>query len=562
MSKQTQLIITHGNSDLQLLVTTEDGQLFRALTNARETKEFHEWILAEQEQFELVELPQEAFSRDKEIKLMKWRDGSFSAEIKSAETTLSPALSNSGKMQLVLPKIAPVINDWLTAQQETTSNTPPANAMAAQLAGLLSQNKNQPIHSALVLSTKRENKPDEPLASFKYIQQYLVQQGVAEDDITELVYLNDGDERIEDKNKLIKNVISNRLETRIRHFYDFENNPQLAIVSIGGIPIIKEWLFEYCRLLAGKKVINLDKTENAIIGERELSKLDEIKIRRLCVEQIKRGALLHAYAMAAPFHSEPSAENWVKPLEAAADLINGNPIKEYASAPLPSLQKILKASHTANCLLVAIRVEHALLTNLWLDAVVSSVTFSEVALKDAIRNWAANEAIFFNENWGEITLTFQGDNLPPQILLTSESLKEKEKLGSYLVNLKGKTTGKIKIWGQVLSAPIIYELNNLVYGIGRNNGSLMIFRNIHAHNILSQQDIDKAIKSFMHSSYWAQHINIADNKPRPGDCFLSRPIVTETIQAIMNPDEVQPADLFNELLTELEKVLICPTIQF
>lgn len=564
MTQQTQLIITHGNSDLQLLLRTQEGELFRALTNAKDTKAFHQWILANPEEFELVELPEETFSRDQELKLTTWQNQHFSAEINNAETTLTPALNSSGKMQLVLPKIAPVINAWLTTQKEAAQTATPNNAMAAQLASLNLQSKAQPIHSVLVLSTNRHTKPDEPLASFTYIQKYFVNLGLKEEQITELVYLNDGDERIEDNNKLIKDSISNRLEKRLRQFYHQETNPQLAIVSIGGIPLIKDWLFEYGRLLAGKKVINLDKTENTLIGERQLSKLDEIKVRRQCLQQIQQGALLNAYALAAPFHNEPSAQKWVEPLEAAAALINGNPIKEQANAPLPALQQLLKAANAANCLLVAIRVEHALLTNLWFEALTNSITFLEAALNDGIQHWAKTHLKNYQPENNRRRMVF---NQPPaQILITSGAVKDEGR--HYFADTVGEQ--QVAAWAQTINLPSLIQLNTLLYTKGKfgkqpNNTSLIDFRNNHAHGMLSQKRLDNAIKMFMQSNYWAQGLDLPTQKPKPGNSFLSRPLVNQVLNEVLqNTTEKQlnAQHLYQQLLNQLEQILINPNTQF
>ena len=121
--------------------------------------------------------------------------------------------------------------------------------------------------------------------------------------------------------------------------------------------------------------MNLFKPERSQAGQQSHSPLDAVRVRRQCLALVRRGALLDAWAMATPFHHDPQATSWVRPLEQAAQLLNGNPVDSPAST-FPALQALLDAAKHAACLLVAIRVETALLNERWLEAINGSQTFS------------------------------------------------------------------------------------------------------------------------------------------------------------------------------------------
>lgn len=575
MTQSAQLILTHGISDLQILLRTPDNTLLRAVPEKKLVRRFHTWLLTQTDHAQVVPLPAELQDRNRsEATLTDFElDGRFTIitpnhEESSAQADLTPG----GQWQLVLPKISPVIQAWLkqkaaaSAQQQST-----AMAQALLSASHTAVGTSPPTNtlvSVLVLSTDRgEAETSEPIATTTYLQQWLCSIGQTQTPVQECVYLREGEnlERNEpqrkDKNTPVDTEKSRRIEQAVRTFYLGEKTP-LLLAHQGGLPQIKPLLDELVVMLAGSRAQNLFSTEHGAHGILPLTVIDELRTRRLCLEQVRRAALIEAQAMAAVFHSKEATRPWVQPLREAAQLLNGNPIGRKAC--LPALQTILNHSENAASLLVAIRVEVALQNEHWLDAINGSITFLEAAFHDSIGLWAKNnlkeyeprlrKMRFRQEPPRALTEFPQGEGSPALRLWKYSHPADL----TYQANVVGEAA--IKAWASVLDNPAINALRSSIFESQTYKGSsfrLSDYRNYNTHGVMSQPEIDQALARFMGANLWSQGSNTPASRPRPGNCFLSRPLVQNTLASLLG-SQVNAASLLQTLLVELEQRLIDP----
>lgn len=556
MKTPAQLVLTHGTTDLQVLVRDTNGRLWRAVPDKLIVRRFHEWLLEQAEQIDVVDLPPEVQRSDAEAPFTDWNEKTltFALWLRDGRPDAHPELSEAGHMQVVLPKITPTLRQWLEQQAQpypVTAAGRSSMADALQKIGI----QTAPLGSVLVLSTDRGHDEQEPVATFTFLKRWLVRPGLGEESIREFVFLHAG-ERLESGDQPVAPAIAQRIENALFDFYDRTNKPTLLVATMGGLPNVKPLLAENAFLLAGTQARNLFKTEHGTSGlVPDHAPLEALRVRRLCLQAVRRGALLDAYAMASPFHDAPDARPWVRPLEQAARLLNGNPMHDHVT--LPSLRAILQHAKQAQCLLVAIRVETALLNERWLEAINGSLTFLDAAFHDAINAWADNTLLAYDSRQRYMHFRVP----PPNVLRDSQALKP-WKYGSSL-EFQAHVVGveALTAWGQVLNIQSINRLRKTIHNKSKlPNGrkdSLADFRNYNTHGVMTQAEIDDAVTRFMGADLWSQGVNNPSARPKSGKCFIARSLVSETI-ADLGGSEVNALSLYQALLQQLEETLLSP----
>lgn len=556
MSANTQLLLTHGTTDLQILLEDESGHLWRAVPDKSIVRAFHETLLSYENEAKIVALNSELQSRDAEVAFTDWQDDTFALWTGDENLNARPLRDSSGRLQLVLPKIEPTLKQWLADSARSdnsvaTGISRPATDMRG--AGI----HHAPLASVLVLSTDRGTDLQEPVATFTLLKQWLMAIGVPGSSIRECVFLHPG-EKLENDDSPVAPAIAQRIESAVTSFYNRAAASTLLVASMGGLPQIKSLLAELAVLLAGNKAQNLFKTELGALGLLQRTPLDALRVRRQCLERVRCGALLDAWTMAAPFHSDPDARVWVRPLEEAARLLNGNPAGERAS--LPALQRILDNADKAACLLVAIRVETALQNERWLEAVNGSLTFLEAALHDAINAWAATHLADYQPR----RRLMKFHTAPVRQLIDSGALKswEGREAGplTYQANLVGEKA--MDAWFQLLRNIPLGNLRQAFYQKVKLNldGAFrpVEYRNYNTHGVMTQNEIDEAIQCFIGTNLWSQGIDNPSSRPLPGNGFLSGHLVQGVIGHFLG-QETYASALYQELLQQLEARLIDPT---
>lgn len=556
---KAKLVLTHGTTDLQILLRDDQNRLWRAAPDKSIVRRFHRWLLEHQDKAEIVSLPDALQAREHEVSFTDFAHDKFALWLSEECPDAQPELSTQGFLQLVLPKIEPALSAWIQHKRSQAEHNDADSPMAAAL-GRAGINTSR-LQGVLVLSTDRgsdsKTGEQEPIATYSFLKTWLERQwSVPAAAIQEEIFLHSG-EKLESAEGPIANPIAERIERAVRVFYSAtQESLTLLIGNMGGMPQIKPLLAEIVVLLAGEQTENLFKTEHGPAGLVSLSPIDALRIRRACLAQVRDGALLEAWIMASPFRQDPDAQLWVRPLQESANLINGNPVGE--TARLPALRKILQYADKATCLFVAIRVEAALRSQRWLEAINGTITFHEAAFRDGIQIWAdAN----LEEYWArDRYMRFKED--PPEILLKNKAIdvwkkgKNTDNPRSYQANMVGNEA--LSAWAKVLGIAPLQELRET---IGKQNDSFRLtdYRNFNTHGVLTQDEIDEALKRFMGTDLWSQGVDNPNARPKPGNAFLNRKLVKATIQHFLGED-VDPTVLFQELLQELGHQLINPGV--
>lgn len=555
MANAVQLVVTHGISDLQLLVRDEDGRLLRAVPDKTIVRRFHEWLLASGERADVVDLPEGLTARETEVTFTDWRDERFVLRLGDGCRTAKPEYHRDGRLQIVLPKIATALSCYLAEQAEPQCQDPAGRsplASAMQKAGI----RPSRLIGALVLSTDRAEGAQEPVASFTFLKRWLLTCGVPASGVHEEIFLRSG-ERLESPDSPVAPAIARRIEMAMHAFYRHDQRPVLLVASMGGLPPVKPLLAEIAVLLAGDDAQSLFRNENGDGGLLSSNATDSIRVRRQCLQQVRRGALLDAWTLARPMEQGQRARVWVEPLSQAARLLNGNPVGERVE--LPALQAILGHAEKAACLLAAIRVETALLNERWLEAINGSFTFMEAAFFDAINAWAKDALVEYQPRKRYMRFREQ----PPKFLVDSGAIGDYWEKGakpfSYYSNVVGDRA--LLAWERHLNVKPLQQMREAFFNTPQvTKGSpfrLADFRNFNTHGILTQAEIDQAVARFMAADLWSQGLNTSSSRPGPGKCFLGRARVSRVIQHFTGA-ETQPLQLYQDLLHQLEARLVNP----
>ena len=556
MKAPAQLVLTHGTTDLQILVRDTTGQLWRAVPDKNIVRRFHAWLLAQADHIDVVDLPPEVQHNDAEAPFTDWDENTstFALWLRDASPDAHPERNSAGRLQLVLPKIGPTLSHWMAEQVQqrpTTAAGQSSLAQALQTAGVQLVS----LGSVLVLSTDRGLDDQEPVGTFTFLKRWLVRQGTPETAVQESVFLQTG-ERLESGDQPVAPAIAQRIETALFNFYDHTHQPPLLVATMGGLPNVKPLLAENALLLAGAQARNLFKTEHGASGLVPAhAPLDALRVRRQCLQAVRRGALLDAYAMASPFYDDRNARPWVRPLEQAARLLNGNPMHDQVA--MPALQTILQHAKKANCLLVAIRVETALLNERWLEAINGSLTFLDAAFHDAINAWADHALQEYDSR--QRYMRFREH--PPSVLRDSQAVKPWRN-GDHLEFQAHVVGGEaLTAWGQVLNIQSVNQLRATMHNPTKlpngHYGKLADFRNFNTHGVMTQAEIDDAVTRFMGANLWSQGVNNPGARPKPGKCFMARPLVSNTIAELAGSD-ANALSLYQNLLQQLEACLLSP----
>ncbi|MEN9984598.1 MAG: hypothetical protein RI925_100 [Pseudomonadota bacterium] len=548
MNTPAKLVLTHGTSDLQILLRDANGQTWRAAPDKSCVRRFHQWLLDNAHCATVVDLPATRQDRAYEALLTKWDANpphpALGFTLRSGNTCLNaePLYDENHLLQLVLPKIAPALNAWLAQP-------------------------NPGLSDVLVLSTDRKHANEqEPIATYTFLRKWLEDKHtVAAANIQETQYLC-GDELLESADSPVAPAIAQRIETAMAQFYGAGSGP-LLIGAMGGLPPIKPLLNEIAGLLTNDNAVNLFKPERSLAGQQSHSPLDTVRVRRQCLALVRRGALLDAWAMATPFHHDPQAAIWVRPLEQAAQLLNGNPVGDQAANTFPALHALLDAAQHAACLLVAIRVETALLNERWLEAINGSQTFLETAFLDAIQRWAEARQAEYQPRKRYIRFQQQPN---PELhkhkhkALSAWQRKSTRDPLAYCVNAVGEQ--ELKAWGKELDRQPLCQLDQcfrkpISLTESNHTPKPSQYRNYNTHSVLSQAEIQQARACFIGATLWSEQINpAASQRPQPGHCFLNQPKVSAVIHDLIGGSlGTSPLALYQDLLAQLEAHLRTPT---
>ena len=103
MSKPAQLLLTHGTTDLQILLQDDTGRHWRAVPDKSIVRAFHEWLLACEADAQVVTLTSELQPRETEVSFTDWHEDTFALWVSDENLDGHPMRDADGRLQLVLP---------------------------------------------------------------------------------------------------------------------------------------------------------------------------------------------------------------------------------------------------------------------------------------------------------------------------------------------------------------------------------------------------------------------------------------------------------------------------
>lgn len=531
--KKAKLICTHGLSDLQL-IARDNGKTWRVIPPRENVRQLHQWLLTAQPEPRIIEIEETV-----EECSGNWHLDTTSVTISGI--TLPMARDSTGAILLASPKLTRALTKNLSEN------------------GLV-------LRKALLLETRRDAghpfAKKEPIATGHFLANYLREHYQRHDgspiEVHCKTYLQEHED-LDTQDSPLAHFISARIESILRSFIlDEDADATLLISMFGGIPPVKDIIAQAVPLIARKKVIPLFSSESGKSNLVQDHPSDALRARRIAQHHIRQAAFLEAFAVTADYHDHPEQQGWVDPLRQASRLVNANPIG--GETVLPALQKILTLAQKASCLLVAMRIESALLNQRWLDAINGTVTFCESATIDAIAQIRSVKQ--FNPHKRTIEFTTP----PPDLssLLDNKSILVPDH-GNRNDNIfRTDVVGKaINGWITLLDEPLKSTLETLQRRIyarppqQSHNPAPFEYRNYNTHSILTQEEITLAISTFTHSRLWAKNVGSSTNPPTPGTAFLSMKTVQDLICALTG-EKINVRQLFQDLLEQLEKRLVDP----
>lgn len=529
--KKAKLICTHGLSDLQL-IAKHNGKTWRVIPFKENARALHQWLLAAQPPPRIIEIEETV-----EECSGSWHLDTASVTINGI--TLPMARDPDAAILLASPKLTRALTKNLSE-----------NDLA--------------LCSALLLETRRDAghpfAKNEPIATGHFLANYLREHYQGHDgspiEIRCEAYLQ-GSENLDTQDSPLAHFISARIESILRSFIlDKDANAALLISTFGGIPPVKDIIAQAVPLIARKKVIPLFSSESGKSNLVQNHPSDALRARRIAQRHIKQAAFLEAFAVTADYHDHPEQQGWIDPLRQASRLVNANPIG--GKTVLPALTKILALAQKASCLLVAMRIESALLNQRWLDAINGTVTFCESAVIDAIPQ------IKGVQQFKPRKRTIQFTNPPPDLtsLYNNKSIRipDDGNRNSFKTDVVGNA---INGWVTLLDEPLksaLETVQNRIYMRPPEhpyNPAPLEYRNYNTHSILTQKEITKAISTFVQSGLWAKNVGSSTSPPSPGTAFLSIKAIQDLICALTG-EKVNVPQLFQDLLKQIETRLIDP----
>lgn len=518
--KRAQLIITYGLSDLQVLVDTPGG-LRRAFLKSGNAP-FYRWLGKQQPDPVMQQLGE--IQNMPEISVT-WDDATETLS-ESRDGQVSPRRDDAGAILLAAPKLEKAILNDLRAEFTITR--------------------------ALFLSTGRDCS-NEPSDAVHFLSDYLTtHHHVPRENIVNVIYLP-GNERLEGEDSPIAWPVAERLEQALRDFIRPKEGTVL-VTAVGGLPEVKNYIRQLVPLFA-RHSQELHASGSGFRVARP-TPFDAVRARRIALRYVARGGFLEAYAAAEEFHDNPDASIWVEPLRQAADLINGNPVDREAISLKP-LRTIARDADRIPSLLVAMRSENALLMQRWYDAINTSMTFLDAAIKDAIVQCPqVKEASPWNRR-----IIFHHD---PPSELRQAGLKDQD--ANNPLQFKIHTAGHeaLRAWCAFLEEfqPGL-GLSTLLSIVrdwpGEGEFSLADYRNFNTHGVLKREELTAALQDFTGRGLWSAKLLQPEERVsiQPGKTFLAMPAVEEILKNLLGV-QFPPFVLYQCLIQELCKVLINP----
>ncbi|MCS7306408.1 MAG: hypothetical protein NZ602_15030 [Thermoguttaceae bacterium] len=378
----------------------------------------------------------------------------------------------------------------------------------------------------VLFNTRRQPTPEqkyetEPIYAFQFVQERLAQAlGIDKSLVSECIFLEQGDLYEEDQlgERHLAYEAARRMDEKIREVRELlrQRNPKrvpmAVIADVGGIPETKAVLAASARYRFGN-VRFLRATERPPRGvcpptvQRLISPAESLETRRHVRTLVQMGAFEAAARLANDFVTDQQrqTEPWRIALAAVAAALRGDisQAQQHCSSPeVTPLQTPQRLGEILQCpqsrlLLTAFRVEAALRSQSWAEALRGMFTFLDLAQLQAIDHFLSQQKMhcvnFDSHPLNKAALNVSVRNLPdsPQnsVPLSPKVVKK------YLSFLSDPTKQTLDTLEQIFKP-------------------IRRYRNLATHNWLKQRHWNRVRNTLCKQGFWTQK-NLQFLHPQP-----------------------------------------------
>lgn len=319
---------------------------------------------------------------------------------------------------------------------------------------------------------------------------------------------------------------------------------RVIIARTGGFPAVKELIVLVASLIFGSErveVLEVPQHSNKVVTYRantSKSPQEAYRLREAALARIRAGDLEGAAAFAARAREDEWERPWAEAVIAAADWLAGRSV-----VPTSAPRYLTRLNVPFRCFWAAARAEAALRSGRIQEAIVSSVTFFDAALLDAIQqlDWVKSVSEL------EHTVEIRPEHSPPDSLTSGPEptltlCPRRPRV--YWFKQQGPHLGR---WLDVMAQPIKEALAAMDQALRTGNPAIKEYRNVAVHGRLVGNDLRQAEREFKAARVWP-------NGQPPRFLYNCGPALG-VLRALGKPEA---AAIIEDMLTGLEKEILLP----
>ena len=468
----TLLMVTAGRTDLQVVVN-DNGREVR--TTPGDLRAFHESLLGDRDWVvDEAAVGYEEFSDRPDI----------------APSARDCIRDNEERIRLVPAKLKPILDrfDGIDA----------AVVLASRRDAMF---KNEPVAVGPVLAGWIEARNRGDLSAARQLARDRVKPWDPSNDRwpggAQWVNLLRGTETFEGDDLLrpVSRQVVDRLHATLDRLRNELNPDKVIIARTGAFPDLKQLVVAATGLIFGPgRVIVAEVPErlNKVVqvgANLQKSPEEAYRLREAALSRIRRGDLEGAAAFAARALDDEWESHWAGPVVAAADWLAGRgPVPAKAPKYLQHLNNV-----SLRCFLAAARAEAALLGDRIHEAVISSVTFFDAALLDAIQGFPWVSGV------DELNRILRAKCTPPS------SLTERGLALQHIRNDEWSYhTIRKAAWISEMHHDMRDAFQRMQDALQNGRPPIVNYRHMAVHGRLVGKYLDNAEKAFRDAGIWSQ----------------------------------------------------------
>lgn len=351
-----------------------------------------------------------------------------------------------------------------------------------------------------------------------------------------------------------------RIDKTVVNITKINDISEVHYFSGGGIPETKEQLKSILSYRFGKDRVvfwhdpeySLKDSTNYLLDNETPLPSESFRARENAEKLILKGDFSGAYAAVGHLSEDDSEASWVEVIKQTASFFSGV-LEEKKDTP-PYLKDIISFKNSRS-LMVGLRLEAALLSERFLEAISLTFTFADASLIDLICEMEGVKKLderyrdihTSNDNFLEKALSYFINNSAKSEEKDKQPLKHCKK-GHWQYDTNGKNKEK---WAKFLSEVCHKNSISSYISIANNNQFLKDVRNIITHSSIESRALKKAIDIFHEIGLWNK------NETSIGCKFLSQKHATSVLNELGfdNPSKIYH-DIVNGVKQKLRSHII------